>query len=807
MLGRTLVLSLCFVSTLSLAQVSRPHSGVTLVRRGGSALAVADLCAPGVSMRATKYGERRGRAQTWASRGDVNAQVAINADFFDLPGWTFVNGRAKGAGESWPADKQLREVRQYWQFGPRLAEVVQNAAQAPNPASTEIVGGHNLLIRDGRSQAPNFDGDAVITTSHRRTAIGISEDRRFIYLYATNNVFNGTQVVAELTSMAAQAGAPPIHNATNMDGGGSSQLYVQGLGQVVDSSREVNNHLGIIARGTGAATNCPLPPPKRDVVLRENGTSGWTLDAHGAIAPFGGAPQLGTPGERWNWEIARALVVRATGTGGYVLDGWGGIHAVGDAPAVSGGPYWQGNDIARSLVLRKDGVSGYVLDGLGGIHPFGGAPKPNGGPYWKDWDIARDLVLRDDGTSGYVLDGYGGIHAFGGAPAVAGGKYFGVDVARSLVLSYDGVSGYVVDHQGGVFGFGGAPAANVEPFGDGQVTALAIAPDGVSGVVLHQQSGTRPFRAAKIGRAVRLVGDEGEGYQLFGDGSIEAFGGATPISVPSTWTWDIARDFVLRTDGTSGWILDGWGGLHAFGGAPQPTTFAYWKGWDIARALAVTATSLHTLEGFGGLHAADGAAALTGGPYWKDWDIARDFVFRPGSGSQGYVLDGFGGVHAVGGAPAAGGGAYWPNRDVARALALNADGTAGWVLHGDGTVHPFNGAAKPPIAEASTRPGWLAFRTLDVRGDRGVTTDTYGRVFPFEFPSTPPAASGGGSGTSSEGGGNAPPAGGSSSSGGSAAGGSSTLPSEEEPPKGCGCDVSAGPAFALVALLVRRRRR
>lgn len=46
-----------------LSAVSNPFPGVKLVRTGNSALAVVNLCAPGVSVRATRYGERKGTPQ------------------------------------------------------------------------------------------------------------------------------------------------------------------------------------------------------------------------------------------------------------------------------------------------------------------------------------------------------------------------------------------------------------------------------------------------------------------------------------------------------------------------------------------------------------------------------------------------------------------------------------------------------------------------------------------------------------------------------------------------------------------------
>lgn len=267
------------ISTAALANVSQPFPGVTLVTNGGSAMVIASLCTPGVSVRATKYGERRGTPQTWAARSGV--QVAINADFFDFPGWSLVNGRARGGGEDWPGDRQFFESRSYWYFGLFNAGLQEDANVGPAgaPWMTEVVGGHNQLIRNGQSLGPFFDGDAVLSGGHRRTAIGLSADRRTLFLMATNKLLDGNGLVAELFALQGEAGGPGIDVATNMDGGGNSQLFVQGLGQVITSGREVNNHLGVYAGGGGFPANCNNLPPRGALDAATcDGVAGWSQD-------------------------------------------------------------------------------------------------------------------------------------------------------------------------------------------------------------------------------------------------------------------------------------------------------------------------------------------------------------------------------------------------------------------------------------------------------------------------------------------------------------------------------------------------
>ena len=794
--------SFCLIAALvastAVAQVTHPYSGMTLVRSGGSAMVVSDLCAAGVSVRATRFSERNARPQQWAD--GLGVQAAINADFFDFPGWSRVVGRARGAGEEWPADRQNSENRAYWQFGPGLAQLVGDANIAPASGVTEIVSGHNVLIQGGQSRAPNFDGDSVITTAHRRTAIGVSADRRFLYLYATDNNFTGSQVVAQLEQMRVQAGAPPIDMATNEDGGGSSQLYVRGIGEVIDSTRPVNNHLGVFARGSGDAPNCPIPPDKRDVALRGDGKSGWTMDVRGRIEAFGGAPALGPPGARWSFDVARRLVLRKDGTSAYLLDGWGGIHEVGNAPAATGYAYWPNWDIARAIVLRADQTSDYTLDGYGGIHPFGGAPVVGGGPYWPDFDIARDLLLRDDGISGYVLDGLGVLHPFGGAPALAVPHTFTTDIAVRAVLSFDQTSGYVVDKTGALWPFGNAPTVKSETFGDNQITSVGLGPDAVSGVVLHPKAGPKPWRSARVMRAFGFKPGTSQGYRLRGDGSLAAFGGAPDLMTPILWPdWDIARDLVLRPDGVSGWIVDGYGGVHAFGGATQPPAGGpYWPSWDIVRRIVPgpNGTLGYLMEGYGGIHALAGTPDISYTGYWAGSDMGRDFAINA-AGTGGFSLDGYGALFPFGVAPGPAEPALW-TWDIGRALALRADQKSGYLLDGWGGVHPFGHA--PAALDNAYAPGWDVYRDIAVQSDtEAFSLDVYGTVHPIHLPYVDAGVDPmpGGDQTGVDGG----------AGGGSGLAPSDTLEGADTLKGGCGCSGASGSLPALVLALALRRRR
>jgi len=278
---------------------TNPGPGITLLEYSGRALAVADLCAPGVSMRATKYAERKATPQAWGSRADVNATIAANADFFDFPGWSLVIGRARGAGEDWPADKQNLEKRWYWNFGPRAGGVVK--AETPiAQGMTEVVGAHYVIYENGK-KLPYPTDDPTIIGAHRRTAYAIDKSHEHFLVFVSDVSITCGTVVDRLLADAKDAGINDIEIITNEDGGGSSQLYVKGRGQVITSGRQVNNHIGIVAKGSGPAPHCPNRKPAGIFEAAScESISGWATDIDaqpkGSTVKLTYGGTLGTPG-------------------------------------------------------------------------------------------------------------------------------------------------------------------------------------------------------------------------------------------------------------------------------------------------------------------------------------------------------------------------------------------------------------------------------------------------------------------------------------------------------------------------------
>ncbi|MBV9099438.1 MAG: Ig-like domain repeat protein [Candidatus Dormibacteraeota bacterium] len=222
---------------------------------------------------------------------------------------------------------------------------------------------------------------------------------------------------------------------------------------------------------------------------------------------------------------------------------------------------------------------------------------------------------------------------------------------------------------------------------------------GVHQLAPGQTAGQPAWPDWNIARGIALRSDGTSGYVLDAFGGLHGFGGAPWIPQGSLWPgWGIARGIALRPDGQSGYILDGWGGVTPFGGAPNVVVSAYWAHWDIARGIVLRADgqSGFVLDGWGGVHPFGVSGDIPPTPaisgYWARWDIARAIALDP-DGLGGYVLDGWGGLHQFGNAPAVAKTGYWYGWDIARALVLlPGGGHMGYVQDGWGGLHEFGGA-------------------------------------------------------------------------------------------------------------------
>ncbi|HCF62118.1 MAG TPA: hypothetical protein DFS52_29515, partial [Myxococcales bacterium] len=241
---------------------SNPHPGMALLRRTTStpwrifALEV-DLCARGVSVRATAESERR-KTPT-AFRSLTGAQAVVNGDFFSFENY-YPIGLAVGQGGQWHADNATMG---FIAFGPDhsiLSAPTEVLASRPD-WMREAVGGYPILVENGTALTSFSPAPSHCSSRHPRTAVGLSRGRQKLWLVVVDGRSTSSvgMTCRELATLMADLGA---WTALNFDGGGSSAMTIAGTGTVNSpsdgSERTVSNHLAIFADGSGAPGSCDL---------------------------------------------------------------------------------------------------------------------------------------------------------------------------------------------------------------------------------------------------------------------------------------------------------------------------------------------------------------------------------------------------------------------------------------------------------------------------------------------------------------------------------------------------------------------
>jgi hypothetical protein len=213
---------------------------------------VVDLTAPGVSIRCTPVRERWRSTSAFAR--EANLAAAINGGFWGLFGQG-AQGLAAGAGHVWSSDDEelgfFAFTREGTAFVSRPADVVQASARG----ITDAVSGRPLIVDRARvsDELQNFPRTY---SREPRTAVGVSQDGRTVYLVTVDGRRSTSHggTLREMAELLIELGA---WRGINLDGGGSTTMYVAAEGGVVNRpsrgwEREVVNHIGVIA---------PAPPP------------------------------------------------------------------------------------------------------------------------------------------------------------------------------------------------------------------------------------------------------------------------------------------------------------------------------------------------------------------------------------------------------------------------------------------------------------------------------------------------------------------------------------------------------------------
>lgn len=195
-------------------------------------------------------GHRWMRTSTWARR--MGAQIAINANYYDLTRWRSACGLAVSDGQRWRSTYDDRRLDCFESVGfgeGGIASIfssrgLRKAGDLP-PWIRVVVSGSPALLRDGVLVRHRHPRHALYRNP--RTAIGLSKDGSTVFLLVVDGREGRAQGMTcrEAAMVLREHGA---WNAINLDGGGSSALYIEREGGIVNHTgereRPVVNHLG-----------------------------------------------------------------------------------------------------------------------------------------------------------------------------------------------------------------------------------------------------------------------------------------------------------------------------------------------------------------------------------------------------------------------------------------------------------------------------------------------------------------------------------------------------------------------------------
>ncbi|MBX7098112.1 MAG: phosphodiester glycosidase family protein [Myxococcaceae bacterium] len=233
--------------------VKKVAEGVTLTYRTTSTpnrirLLTVDLTVPGVRLGASTSAQRRRTTSSYAKL--VGAAAATNGCFFSYATYA-TTGLAAGGGVKWP-DTKDDGLLSVFAFDNADRVELRPASQVTAFDATwmkGVVSGRPVLLTAGVKLATNPSYPSC-ATRNPRTAVGLSKDKKKVYMVVVDGRSSSSagMTCTELAALMASFGA---YDAVNLDGGGSSDMYVRGIGVVNVPSdgteRVVGNHLGVFA--------------------------------------------------------------------------------------------------------------------------------------------------------------------------------------------------------------------------------------------------------------------------------------------------------------------------------------------------------------------------------------------------------------------------------------------------------------------------------------------------------------------------------------------------------------------------------
>ena len=236
--------------------VTTPYEGIRHIERTTATpnrihIVEVDLTNPKVRLRATRSQHRRRVVSSFADL--YGCQIATNGDFFSYTDYS-TSGVAMGHGEKW-SDTSDNSTQGYIGFGVdnEVAISLPGTVKGPEDWMVDVVGGRPMVVKDGAAVTFSPCTDAFCARNPR-TAVGFNEAHTRMWLVVVDGR-SSSSAGASLNELGQLMKGLGAHRALNLDGGGSSTMYIKAQGGVQNTpsdgaQRVVANHLGV----------CIVPP-------------------------------------------------------------------------------------------------------------------------------------------------------------------------------------------------------------------------------------------------------------------------------------------------------------------------------------------------------------------------------------------------------------------------------------------------------------------------------------------------------------------------------------------------------------------
>ena len=201
----------------------------------GSNQFVAFIEIPANSPRRLAFCCEEQRTQTSVQARRHNAFAAINGSFFDMQMhnpicYLRIDGNELGINTPQPSDSIHRK---YYQYGTLLLDkgrpvfVVPDSGRLAerNLQATDVMTAGPMLVRDG-SLVPMRTDKTFVTNRHNRTAVGLRADGTILLVVVDGRTRQSEGLsLLDFSRLLRYLGC---RQALNLDGGGSTTMYVRG---------------------------------------------------------------------------------------------------------------------------------------------------------------------------------------------------------------------------------------------------------------------------------------------------------------------------------------------------------------------------------------------------------------------------------------------------------------------------------------------------------------------------------------------------------------------------------------------------